>query len=160
MLALNLHVLDAPSNAIWDSVLKKMNSSVSVFTYILGALALSGCGIGCQPDTCSVGKEAIEQLDPIALSLQQFTEDRKLPPSDLTAVLGSDLPNGGEIKRAASGPTASYILTLPSSSKTIGVTYTHTNGKPDLSFGYASRWGLDTCSWDLEKADWLCFRRS
>ena len=130
---------------------------------IIFLFSLSGCELGCRPDTCEVGKSAITLLNPVAQTIQAGVFRGDAPPTDLSTVIGQPLPvlfkSGGKIERAGPKPTASYLLTIPNIDEDIGVTYLVSDGYPNLSFGYVSKMGLDSCYWDIKKSKWLCIRR-
>ncbi|WP_415404107.1 hypothetical protein [Tateyamaria sp. SN3-11] len=137
----------------------KTPSLIKSVYLLFGLLTLAGCGVGCSPSTCSTGQAAIEQLTPIAQSIQKDLNSGGSPPENLAVFANGILSEEVELRPATSTKTASYLLFLSNEEKPVGVTYTVTNDNPDLSFGYTSRWGLDTCFWDLKESDWVCFRR-
>ncbi|WP_143104208.1 hypothetical protein [Poseidonocella sedimentorum] len=104
----------------------------------------------------------MSELTPVALAIQDQVASGDTAPENLSAAAGQEMPyslaQGSVLSQPFGQPSASYVLTL-SNSDEIPVTYLVLEGQPNFSFEYYSRWGRDTCTWETEKSDWLCFRR-
>lgn len=132
-----------------------------LYTFLF--LAVSGCGLSCKPSECTHNKVIIEQLNPIALFIENSIAAGNGPPRDLEAALmqslPTTLPRGAILSQPYPKPNASYHLALPDTQEEIRVTYSVHENYPSFSFEYVSRSGIDSCYWEVEETKWKCIRR-
>lgn len=155
-------VVSAFNKPVWDFMEVKDLLQKRLLFLFWGFFLLSGCGLGCRPDACDTAQVAMSELTPIALAIQSTMISGDAVPENLSTATGQELPislaREAVLSQPFEKPSASYILTLSNSDES-PVAYLVLEGKPNFSFEYYNRWGRDTCTWKIEKSDWLCFRR-